>query len=335
MSNRHRLHVPGGTYYVFRSTDSRHPIFSRPEEYARFDELLPIALAASDATLLGYCWLPESVHLVIQIGERPVAEFMRDLMWRYSRSAWQRPGEDRPWFRERYHATLVQAETYLEALIRHVHYLPVRTGLVTHLSVYPYSSHSVYLGSRPGTPVRTRKLLGLMDCQGRDRTPYLRAMAEAPPESFRTLFERGMPDVPGVVGDEQFQLQRSISEAIRTPPPARLIERLIEQIAEHQALTVEEICSRSRRRELVMARAQIVWLATQWNLGTLTAVSRHLHHSPSAMTRAVARYRYMRPDLFRTDIFASARPWTYDRVAPVRLSGDNTERLRGFASQER
>ena len=314
MPNRHRLHVPGGTYYVFRSTDSRHPIFSRPEEYARFDELLPIALASSDARLLAYCWLPESVHLVIEIGERPVALFMRDLMWRYSRSVWQRVGEDRPWFRERYRATLVQAETYLEALIHYVHYLPLRAPLSADPTVYPHSSHLAYLGRRSGSPVHTRKLLRLMGCLGSDRTPYLRAMAEPPPASLAALFERGMPDVPGVVGDEQFLPRRSAAVMIRTPePPVRLIEKLIMQVAERRALSVAEICSKSRRRELVIVRAQIVWLAIRWNLGSLTDVARHLDHSPSAMARAVARYRYSRPDLFTTDVLARTRSWTFDQ----------------------
>lgn len=322
MPNRHRLHVPGGTYYVFRSTDSRHPIFSRPEEYARFDELLPIALASSDAKLIGYCWLPESVHFVIEIGERPVADFMRDLMWRYSRSPWHRVGEDRPWFRERYRATLVQAETYLEALIRHVHHLPVYAGLAAAPGDYPYSSHATYLGRRSGPPVRTRKLLGLLGCHPSDRTPYLRAMAEAPPRSFSTLFERGMPDTPGAVGDQRFLSQRSIAVTVRAPRrPARLIEKLIAQIAELQALSVADICSKSRRRELVIARAQIVWSAMRLNLGTLTDVARHLHHSPSAMTRAVARYKDSRPELFTTDIYAPARRVIYDRPLPESQPG--------------
>lgn len=335
MPNRHRLHVPGGTYYVFRSTDSRHPIFSRPEEYARFDELVPIALASSDAKLLAYCWLPEAVHLVIEIGERPVADFMRDLMWRYSRTAWQR-AEDRPWFRERYHATLVQAETYLEGLIRYVHYLPVRGGLAATPGDYPHSSHPAYLGRRSGSPVRVRKLLGLLGCQGSDRIPYVRAMTEAPPDSFGVLLERGMPDTPGVVGDEQFLLDRSITAAIRTAPsPVRLIEKLIAQVAQHQALSVAEICSRSRRRELVIARAQIVWLATRWNLGTLTNVSQHLQHSPSAMTRAVAKYRHSRPELFTTEIFASAKSWTYDEAAASpRFSGHSIDYLRSLSPQD-
>ena len=314
MPNRHRLHVSGGTYYLFRRTDSRHPIFTRPEEYDRFEELLPIALTAADVKLLAYCWLPESLHLVVEIGERPVSDFMRDLMWRYSRSPWQRGVEERPWFRERYGATLIQAETHLGDLIRHVHYLPVRAHLAAHPEDYLYSSHRAYLGNRARPPVRTRRLLGLLGCQGSDRLAYDRIIAEAPSESLGALFERGYSDSPGVVGDGEFLAHCSISAIARTPSAAKLIEKLIAQIAERQALAIADICSNSRRRDLVIARAQIVWLATRWNIGTLTDVSRHLRHSPSAMTRAVARYRYSRPELFPTQVSVlESQDATFDR----------------------
>ena len=306
MPNRHRLHVPGGTYYIFRSTDSRHPIFSSAAEYIRFEELLPTALSSSSSKLLAYCWMPESVHLVLEIAEKPIALFMRDLMWRYSRSAWQRTDEDRPWFRERYRATLIQADTYLEAVIRHVHYLPVRAGLAESPDDYPHSSHSAYLGRPYGPPVRTRKLLGMLKCEETDRMPYVHAMAEIPPESFRTLFERGMPHSPGIVSDTLSLLPRTI-ETVASSPIAKRLETLTARIAERQALDVADLYSKSRRRELVIARAQIVWLAIRWNLGTLTEVAKHLHHSPSAMTRAVSRYKYSRPELFREDIFTPTR----------------------------
>lgn len=299
MPNRRRLHVPGGTYYLFRRTDSRHPIFSNSQEYTRFDELLPIALAAADAKLLAYCWLPEALHLVLEIAERPVAEFMRDLMWRYSRSSWHRIAEDRPWFRERYHATLIQVDTYLPALIRYVHYQPIRAGLTPDVADYPYTSHRAYLGRRHRAPVCTKKLLDLLGCRGADRLPYLHAMAEVPEESLSRLFERGLPATPGVVGDKQFMVQRAEAMSLRrSPSSSTLIEKLIAHVAERHALSIGDICSGSRRREYVIARAQIVWLAIRWNVGTLTDVARHLHHSPSAMSRAVARYRYSRPELF-------------------------------------
>lgn len=318
MSNRHRLHVPGGTYYVFRRTAPRHPMFINPAEYARFEELLPVALTSANAKLLAYCWLPESVHFVIEIDERPVALFMRDLMWRYSRTRWQRADENRPWFRERYHATLVQPDVYLKALCCHLHYLPVHAGLSASPEGYAYSSHAAYLGRRSGPAVRTRKLLGLMGSAGNEQIQYIRAMAEAPPDSLRMLFERGAPDTPGVVGDKAFLSRQSIAAVARpSRPPARYIEKVIAHIAERQALTVADICSHSRRRELVIARAQIVWLTTRWNIGTLSDVARHLRHSPSAMTRAVARYRYRRPDLFPAEKLLPAQKSTHNLPSAI------------------
>jgi putative transposase len=307
MPNPHRLHVPGGTYYVFRSTDSRHPIFSKAEEYARFDGLLPIALRSSDAKLLAYCWLPESVHLVIEIGERPVAEFMRDLMWRYSRTSWHRQDDGRPWFRARYRATVVQPETHLEALIRYVHYLPVRAALATDPDGYPYSSHSAYMLRRRVAYVRTQRLLTLMGCNGCDRSAYIRAMTEAPPASSTAIFEKGLPDTPGIVGDVRVRAQKSTAAATPDPTRPMLLPRLIAHVAEGHDISPEEICSASRRRKLVVVRAQITWLAARFNIASLNEVARHLHHSPSALSRAVTKYRCERPDLFTAEQIGSVR----------------------------
>jgi REP element-mobilizing transposase RayT len=315
MPNRHRLHVPGGTYYIFRRTDARHPIFTQPEEYTRFGELLPISLASSDAKLLAYCLLAESVHLVVQIGERPVALFMRDLMWRYSRSPWHRLNGNRPWFRERYRATLVQSEIYLESLVRYIHYLPVRAGIAADPGDYAYSSHLTYLGQRSRPPVSVRRLLELIGHTGNSWTSYTRFMAQAPPENLERLFACGLPNTPGILGNQQFLSQHSIEGTVHALPRRGLIEKLIGKLAEHQGLSVADIRSKCRRRELVIARAQIVWLALQWNLGTLTDIARHLQHSPSAMTRAVARYSHSRPDLFTTDIFTRRHPWIHQQPA--------------------
>jgi len=136
-------------------------------------------------------------------------------------------------------------------------------------------------------------------------------MAEAPPESLGVLFERGKTGTPGLVGDQQFLARCSIMVAVRTPPPPRLIEKLIALIAERRDLSVADICSNSRRRELVIARAQIVWLAMRWNIGSLTEVARSLRHSPSAMTRAVARYRSSRPELFPIELSIHGKPGSY------------------------
>ena len=299
MPNRHRIHVPGGTYYIFRRTDSRHPIFSSGEDYVRFEKFLERALASSGAKLLAHCCLPEAFHLVIEIGRRPVADFMRDLMWRYSRAQGQCAQDERPSFRKPYQATLILERTYLVALMCHVHYLPIRAGLAQQLDDYPYSSHHSYSGRATTLSLHLGRILALLGCRNGDRTAYNHAVAEPPSEVFTGIFERGLPDTPGVVGDysivkEQAKLQ---STPLR-PESTRQLDQLIQQIADYHGVSLEELCSNFRRRDLVIARAQITWYAILWKLASVNELARRLRHSPSALSRAATRYRRLRPELF-------------------------------------
>jgi putative transposase len=307
MPNARRIHVPGGTYYLFRRTDLRHPIFSGPEDYSRFDDLLTLTLESTGVKLLGYCWMPDAIHFAIEIADGPVARFMRDLMWRYSRRQWQRADDFRPWFRERYHATLVQAEVYLETLICHIHYLPVRAALAERPDEYPYTSHHAYLGRPSGPTVYTRRLLQSFCCAADTRTAYRDVMAEAPSDSLVRILEKGMPTTRGIVGDQTFIAERcGAQQRLRVSSPLRNLDRLIMRVAEHHSVSMGELSSKSRRRALVIARAQITWFAILWDLATITDVGRRLHHSPSALSRAVTTHRRRRPELFRPD--AITRP---------------------------
>jgi REP element-mobilizing transposase RayT len=318
MPNPRRIHVPGGTYYLFRKTDSRYPIFSEPKDYRRFEDLLTIALESSRAKLFGYCWMPDAIHLAVEISDRPVARIMRDLMWRYSHRHWQRADNSRPWFRERYRATLVQAEVYLEALICHLHYLPVRATLAECPNSYPYTSHHAYLRHPFDRRVYTRRLLQSLGCRGDDRSAYHEAMAQVPPDSLARIFERGLLDTPGIVGDQTFVAERcNTQHCIRVSTSLRRLDRLIAQIAGYHSVSLDELCSKSRLRVLVLARAQIAWFAILWDLASMTDIARRLHHSPSALSRAVVEHRRRRPELFKPEAIAptSLAPSTPTQIA--------------------
>jgi hypothetical protein len=57
-------------------------------------------------------------------------------------------GRDGPLFRGRYQAILVEADVYLSAVVRYIHWNPVAAGLVAAPEAYPWTSHRYYL--RPG-----------------------------------------------------------------------------------------------------------------------------------------------------------------------------------------
>jgi hypothetical protein len=122
--------------------------------------------------------------------------------------------------------------------------------------------------------------------------------------------------VPGAASNT-LSIQRP-PESTHTIPAnrQRLLDRIVVRVAEARGISVSEIHSRSRQHELVVARAQIVWLAIESNLSTLGDVARYLHHSPSALTRAVAKYRRRYPHLFRPEAIGSAGHGLRESVMP-------------------
>jgi len=306
MPRRQRIHVPEATYYIVRRTNSQRPIFTQPHDYALIASLLPSALKRADARLLGYCWMPDAIHLALQIGEAPVGDFMRQLTSRYALQLHRRAGECGQLFRRPYQSTLVDLDTYLPRMIQYLHYIPVLAGLASHPDGYPYTSHQIYLGKEHVGGVYCGALLRILDSFDEERVAYRRLMADPPPAPIAKLLERGSPSTPGILGDASF-----IS---RLPRRGRVIRSRmsLDEIAAHVALSHDmprsQLMSRSRRRDLVLARAQFAWYATERRIASLHEVARYLGHSASCLTRAISRYQRQQPEMFTFSAFSNLVP---------------------------
>jgi REP-associated tyrosine transposase len=302
-------HVPGGIYYLSRKADPRHPIFSNAGDYVRFEAALRITLGAERAKLLAYCWLPDALHLIVEVGHRPAARFMRALMSRYNRNRRDRPAGTLAGTRDRNHATLVRARGYLVPLICQLHYLPVRTGLVLDAGEYPHSSHRAYLGQDSHLPVCPRQALAILDCPRGNSIGYQRAMAAAQTNAVATLFEHSTARPPRILDNECGCSPLVSVRRLTGPRRMEILERLITRVAEAHAIALEELCSNSRRREVVIARALITWLATLSNLATLNEIASRLRRKPSTLRRAAAHYRRGCPAVFTPEVLARRDLW--------------------------
>src|SRR3546814_254786 len=99
MPRRQQIYLPGGTYYIIRRTHLPRPAFSHPDDYALLEGLLPATLKRTGARLLGYCWMPDAIHLALQIDVAPVGNFMRELTSYYAQNVHRRSGERGQFFR--------------------------------------------------------------------------------------------------------------------------------------------------------------------------------------------------------------------------------------------
>ena len=85
MPRRPRVHVPGGLYHAILRGNHREAIFHHPDDYQDFEAIVVAYLARYEARLRAYCWMPNHVHLAIQIGSAPLRRLMQAVASCYAR----------------------------------------------------------------------------------------------------------------------------------------------------------------------------------------------------------------------------------------------------------
>jgi putative transposase len=296
MSRRSRLHVPGGLYYVVQRGNARQPIFNDASDYATFEQLLAAMVVRCRTRVHAFYWTKDAIHFAVQIADLPVGRLMQRLTSQYARKVHRKHGESGHLFQQRYHALLVDPDTYLLKLIRYIHLMPVRAGIVKDPGEYTLSSHNAYLGMTnvPWLSLGTamRMLAPRLD---EARNEYRRFMSD--PEGLtEDLFGNGCKDDPRVLGDRAFM--QVIPRHLRTYRSTHSLDQVIDTVSSKLGLERSEVLSRSRQRRLALARALITWYATERGIATLAEVARRLERDPSTLFVAVERYRVLRPDLF-------------------------------------
>ncbi|HVO45467.1 MAG TPA: transposase [Steroidobacteraceae bacterium] len=292
MSRRARLHVAGGIYYVIQRSGVRQPIFADASHYAMFERLLATSLERSRSRVHVYCWLPDAIHLVVQVAEQPVGRLMQRLTSQYSRRLHSLAGEWGHLFRQRYQSLLIDPDIQLLRVLQEIHRLPIRTGLSTTLNDYPWSSHHAYRGSARVPWLTTHAVLKRLDRRpDRARRRYLELMAA--------------PSDWGVHGDPRFPSPRVRVTA--GSHHARL-DRLIDSVIRPLGIDSRELLSGSRKRHLALARALIAWHAIERGITTLAQVARRLHRDPSTLIAGVNRYSARCPELFDRAALSASGP---------------------------
>jgi len=146
MPRKPRLHVPGGLFHIVLRGNGRQDIFFDDHDRRLWEQYLQAGLNRHAHRIHAYCWMTNHIHMAIQAHTTPLARFVGTLSSRYAKAVNRKLGRSGHLFERRYRSTLVQAETYLQELVRYIHLNPVRAGMVNGPADYPWSSHTAYLG---------------------------------------------------------------------------------------------------------------------------------------------------------------------------------------------
>jgi len=268
MTRKPRLEVEGGLYHILTRGNNRRRIFGDNNDYQKMLRLLAVQKVKLPFFLYAYCLMPNHIHLLMERREDAIARVMHRLLGGYARYYNRKNGRVGHLFQSRYKGILCQTDQYLAELVRYIHLNPVRARIVRTPEAYRYSSHRAYLGLEEPWLV--------------DIEPVLRHFGgtkKAARERFELFVKAGIKvghreelyaaEEGRILGSEEFvsETKKRVGEIPRGARPqvknrsVPNLEGLIKAAAKASRLTPEQICSRSKRSQIVMSKEAMIFVA--------------------------------------------------------------------------
>lgn len=286
MPRRLRVHVPGGFYHVTLRGNHQQDVFVAEDDRHLLNRIVARALGTFDARLHAYCWMSNHLHLLVQVGIEPLAGPMRNIASEFARAMQGQLETTGHFFERRYHAKLVDVDSYFKELVRYIHLNPVRAGVVADAAEFLWSSHHAYVGARHEPWVTTDVALSLF---GGTRTSAIGAY-----RGF--LGEDGALDwAPGSQTEEQVSLREDdfTSRAANAPVVVIARQSLGELIAEacgRFEVQSARLDSPVRDAYWTKVRAWIASQAVRRGVASLSAVARVTGRSEATLREAIRKY---------------------------------------------
>jgi putative transposase len=283
-----RIHVPGAMYHVTLRGNHRQDIFFSPRDRELLSELIAEVLLRFNARLHAYCFMSNHIHALIQVSETPLGRLMLRIAGRYARAVQASLQTTGHLFEKRYYPVLIDADEYLLELLRYIHLNPVRARVVESPDDYPWSSHHVYVGRRDEPWVTTDFALSMFHSdRARAIVAYRRFVAEeiGQKRSPSPLSECNTND-RRILGSDEFA-GRVLGSSWK-PRSRKTLEQLVTEACLKFSVSDADLCSSSRRKLLVTARAWIVRESVAGRICSIAAVARRLNRDESTIRHALA-----------------------------------------------
>ncbi|MDP2210276.1 MAG: transposase [Candidatus Aquicultor sp.] len=283
MPRKPRLDAPGFVHHVIVRGIERRDIFVDNADRYEFLKRLSVVAGAENNQLFAFALMPNHVHLLMRTLALPLSSCMRRLLTGYAIYFNRRHNRCGHLFQNRYKSFIVDEHAYLLELVRYIHLNPVRAGLcadVGSLAKRPFFGHAVLMGRAAYPwfePAHTLALFGSSYTGAREKLVkfMVDGLAKGRRDDLvggglkRSLAALDPSERAQIVAhDERILGCGDFVEAVLAALEQNEVPALkeislgefIEQTAAHFGLTSQELCSGTRRRAVVRARAAAIWL---------------------------------------------------------------------------
>lgn len=259
MPRKKRLWEPNMCHHVMlRGIDGRS-IFKDNQDRARFLLLLQEASELCCFHVHAFCLMDNHIHLMLEPKTMPLAVGVHRFAGRYAQYFNGRHKKRGYVFQGRFRSIIVQDGLYIRRLVRYIHLNPVEAKIVTHPGYYQWSSYNGYLGHAEYAWLHKDRVLSYFATTRMEAIVEmaihieLKVDASVDADEIRKSFRKGAFGNEAFIETYALTQEFALDEPFQKDAPCR-IDSLVNVICKHFAVTVDELCSSEKRRELVQAR---------------------------------------------------------------------------------
>jgi REP element-mobilizing transposase RayT len=300
MPRRPRLFVSGGIYHVYCRTHRGEFRFGDKTESRSFIEAARHVVSTHGCQVLAWCLLTNHYHLALKTADVKLWRSMARIHGRVTRQHNRRKRVFGAGWQGRYRARLIQDGDDLRHLLAYIHLNPVMAGIVKAPVDYRLSGHRAIVGK--SVPILTDIDEALRCYGGESKADSLVAYID----NIKAVLEvkTNLNEVQGLpwweaVGDDHQTVEESVA-----PPEARTfddrhptlvstesesIEVLLSRVARHLGVSRQEIVSKGKRKEIVLARLRFTLIAVHRFNHSLKSVAELLRKSSGQVSRWLGR----------------------------------------------
>jgi putative transposase len=289
MARKQRLHFPGSTYHCMLRGNNGKNIFKNENDFSRLSLLIQEGVERYDHRILGFCFMSNHIHLVIQVAETPLSKIVQNFAFRYARFINRNYKQIGHLFQGRFKAVLVSDSKYLLELIRYVHLNPVRAGITKTPEEYFWTGHHMYMNKDTFQWVSTLRILR--------RFHHTRSLAKQKYEAYihkgigkecTIDFESGNQTGLDVLGDDSFTENLILTHALEDRP-RHSTNTLLQTSLNYFDIDLCTLSSKNRNHNSSKIRSIIAYLTRELEGCSLTELTKSLGRDISTLSNSANR----------------------------------------------
>lgn len=178
MGRSPRIQAPDITFHIINRGNGKNTIFHSDKDFHEYLELLQCYQEKFDMRIYHYVLMSNHVHILVEPSkENSISKFMQGLTLAHTRRFNMRYQSVGHVWQGRFKSIPIETDIYFLQCGRYIELNPVRAGIVSHPSRYPWSSYQFYAQGKQNKLLNTDPFydeLGSSTSQRRERyTQYI------------------------------------------------------------------------------------------------------------------------------------------------------------------